>query len=304
MTIGTASPYACAKDIESFLLSQVSFDVNSTPKQGQIERYILKAAGEFEARTGTAWQPVFVTQEVHHLKSTRGAYPEIFNASWFSVPRPIKLEHSPICPWDATRGHKIEAYEGDDGTVSATAPEGSWTDFLATKTHSREGDFWTDLQQGILHIRKSFIPRQYKLFRITYEYGMPIPTLNGALTSSATTVTLTSTYRFPTRGFVRIDNEWIIYSGKTATTLTGCVRGAKGSTAAAHSDAVEAYYVPEDVHGLIVQKAAALYLQNEVLIATVAEGQTSGPDFRSKIEMWNKEFDDAVNGRYARWSLL
>lgn len=60
--------------------------------------------------------------------------------------------------------------------------------------------------------------------------------LNGALTSSNTTVTVDSTKDFPERGHFRIDDEEILYTAKTSTTFTGCTRGARGTRAVAHSD--------------------------------------------------------------------
>ena len=72
-------------------------------------------------------------------------------------------------------------------------------------------------------------------------------TLNGALTtvgnsvlaadltSTDTTVSVASTATLSSSGSVRIDSEIISYSGKTATTLTGCTRGTSGTTAATHT---------------------------------------------------------------------
>lgn len=67
--------------------------------------------------------------------------------------------------------------------------------------------------------------------------------LNGSLTSNATTVTVDATadlgsadVAFSSSGRIVIDSELIDYTGTTATTFTGCTRGAGGSTAAAHSD--------------------------------------------------------------------
>ena len=61
--------------------------------------------------------------------------------------------------------------------------------------------------------------------------------LNGALTATATTVTVDSTTGFdsPT-GRIQIGTELIDYTGKTATTFTGCTRGAQGTDKAAHDD--------------------------------------------------------------------
>lgn len=67
--------------------------------------------------------------------------------------------------------------------------------------------------------------------------------LNGAVNSSITTLTLDSTSMFPSATAaapqaVKVENEWITYTGKTSTTLTGCTRGAFDTTAASHSDNV------------------------------------------------------------------
>ena len=62
-------------------------------------------------------------------------------------------------------------------------------------------------------------------------------TLNGALSSSATTITVVSTTGFAASGAIGIDGEYITYSGKTGTTFTGCTRGV-GSTARAYASGV------------------------------------------------------------------
>ena len=59
-------------------------------------------------------------------------------------------------------------------------------------------------------------------------------TLNGALNSSATTITVVSTTGFAASGAIGIEGEYITYSGVTPTTFTGCTRGV-GSTAVAHA---------------------------------------------------------------------
>jgi hypothetical protein len=62
-------------------------------------------------------------------------------------------------------------------------------------------------------------------------------TLNGDITDSATTITLTDASSFSTSGSIRIENEIITYTGKSSNDLTGCTRGTNGTTAAAHADA-------------------------------------------------------------------
>ena len=77
--------------------------------------------------------------------------------------------------------------------------------------------------------------------------------LNGAITNSATTITVDDTSQFLVTqdllfSYIRIDNEIISYTGKTATTFTGCVRGQLGTAAATHADDanVASFYVLGD----------------------------------------------------------
>jgi len=61
-------------------------------------------------------------------------------------------------------------------------------------------------------------------------------TLDGDLDATSTTINVVSTAGFPERGRIRIDDEEILYTGKTATAFTGCTRGARGTVATSHSD--------------------------------------------------------------------
>lgn len=61
-------------------------------------------------------------------------------------------------------------------------------------------------------------------------------TLNGAITAAATEITVDSTSDIAERGTIKIDDEKISYTNKTATQFKGCTRGAEGTTAATHAD--------------------------------------------------------------------
>ena len=65
--------------------------------------------------------------------------------------------------------------------------------------------------------------------------GVATTTLNGTINSSVTSIVLTSATGFGASGIVLIDSELITYSGVSTNTLTGCVRGTDGTTAAAHT---------------------------------------------------------------------
>ena len=58
-----------------------------------------------------------------------------------------------------------------------------------------------------------------------YDNTGTTTTLNGTITDAATTITVVSTTGFEAAGTITIDSEDIAYTGKTATTFTGCVRG-------------------------------------------------------------------------------
>jgi hypothetical protein len=60
--------------------------------------------------------------------------------------------------------------------------------------------------------------------------------LDGSIDSSQTTITVDSTDGFPDTGTIKIADEEIFYTGKTATSFTGAVRGFNGTTAASHPD--------------------------------------------------------------------
>lgn len=61
-------------------------------------------------------------------------------------------------------------------------------------------------------------------------------TLAASILATDTTIQLTSTSGFPTTGYVTIDNsEVVLYTGISGANLTGCTRGADGTSAAPHS---------------------------------------------------------------------
>jgi len=67
-------------------------------------------------------------------------------------------------------------------------------------------------------------------------------TLDGAITSTATTITLDSTVGLPAAGFVKIDSEIINYGYIEGNVLYNCFRGQQNTTAAAHADKAVAYW--------------------------------------------------------------
>ena len=75
-------------------------------------------------------------------------------------------------------------------------------------------------------------------------------TLNGNISNSATTITLTDASSFSSAGKIKINNEIISYAGKSTNNLTGCTRGVNSTTAVAHTSGVTVDQVLETVTGL------------------------------------------------------
>jgi hypothetical protein len=68
-----------------------------------------------------------------------------------------------------------------------------------------------------------------------YASGSATTTLNEDLDTSETSIDVVSASGLTASGTIVVDRESITYSGVSTNTLTGCVRGANGTTAATHS---------------------------------------------------------------------
>jgi hypothetical protein len=66
-------------------------------------------------------------------------------------------------------------------------------------------------------------------------------TLNGAIDADDTAITLTSTVGLATSGFIKVDNETIVYSNISGNQLLNCSRGQDNTTAAPHLTAVSVF---------------------------------------------------------------
>jgi len=108
------------------------------------------------------------------------------------------------------------------------------------------------------------------------QYDRLNTTLNGALAndtagnnSQATTIDVTSTTNFPAIGVFWIEAEGITYTGVTATSFTGCARGAYG-TRAAHRNELTVSYRQTAKH--------INDIQNELTAVATKLGITSSAD--------------------------
>lgn len=100
-----------------------------------------------------------------------------------------------------------------------------------------------------------------------------VTTLTSNINNAVTTIPVASTTNFQNTGAILIGSEVITYTGKTATSFTGCTRGQYGSSNAAH---VSGVYVGE------IQPptgAVALIMTN----TTSSNGVSVDPADKSKI---------------------
>jgi len=87
-------------------------------------------------------------------------------------------------------------------------------------------------------------PIQVWIQRLSGETNPTNAVLSGALTSTATTITLNSVVGLANAGFIRLDSEDIYYTYVTGNTLGGVFRGQNNTTAASHTDGT-AVFVPQ-----------------------------------------------------------
>ena len=81
-------------------------------------------------------------------------------------------------------------------------------------------------------------------------------TLNVTLAAGGATATVENTTGFPNSGILKIEDEFITYSGKTATTFTGLSRGAKSSVDEEHTLGNVVYNVVD-----VTENPLTLFLQ-------------------------------------------
>jgi len=78
-------------------------------------------------------------------------------------------------------------------------------------------------------------PIQVWLNRQTGQSNSVAAVLNGSITSTATSITVTDASQLTSGGFIKIDSEVISYPNIVGNVLTNCARGQNGTTAATHN---------------------------------------------------------------------
>ena len=87
-------------------------------------------------------------------------------------------------------------------------------------------------------------PIQVFIQRLSGQVNPTTSYLNGAITATATTITLDTVVGLAGSGFIRLESEDIYYTFISGNTLGGVFRGQNNTTAAAHADGI-AVFVPQ-----------------------------------------------------------
>ena len=80
-------------------------------------------------------------------------------------------------------------------------------------------------------------PIQVWLNRQTGQSNAVATVLNGSISATATSITVTDASQLSSAGFIKIDSEVISYPNVVGNVLTNCARGQNGTTAVAHNTA-------------------------------------------------------------------
>ena len=77
-------------------------------------------------------------------------------------------------------------------------------------------------------------PIQVWINRQTAQINTTSVSLNGAISSTDTSIVVSDASQLPSGGFIKVDNETIGYANVVGNTLTNCYRGQNGTTASSH----------------------------------------------------------------------
>ena len=140
--------YTDPAHVERFM--QTTFSGSTTPTTQQVLEFIEETEDETDYYCGTSWRSVLVTNEYHGTAS---------KDYFIDTGTPVRLNHRNVRAFSSANGDKIEVWEG------------SWVDYVSTKTESRTGDFWVDYTNGVIYFKTMFFSPRKSNIRVTYHHG-------------------------------------------------------------------------------------------------------------------------------------
>lgn len=129
-------------------------------------------------------------------------------------------------------------------------------------------------------------------------FGVATTTLSGSLTASATTINVGSTGDFLAMNTIWIDDEEILFTGKTATSFTGVTRGVNGTKATSHATGGMVYSEPAGIVNQVAGFNVAEATTTLGTLKTVAMFPFAMAGTAARVLTWNYSWLDG------RWSYL
>ncbi len=142
------------------------------------------------------------------------------------------LISSKLASGSGLRGKRLRIYTGFAGD--------SWSEYELVQTQIIDSFVF---DKGTYRIRCSDIHRSarkeiFDLAQTNLLATLPEPAttkLSASIGGGDTTIGVDDTALFPSSGTIKIESEEISYTGKTATSFTGCTRGVNGTNQVSHS---------------------------------------------------------------------
>jgi len=270
--------YTTVDKVSRLLQLSTALSGSTTPNIEQVQNIINQKEDWIDRTLKTSFRLTEVRNEYHDLMLQY--YPNTGYA--------IYLKNRRIIPF-VSGTDKLEVWNGTTNF-----------DLVANLTEGRNHDWWADYKDGIVYIKSRYPIATEQGIRLTYRYGGTETQVNdgAGLLIGATTVTVDDTSSFPVRGWFRINDEEITYTGKTATTFTGLVRGAFNTTAAAHADDDVILTVPKDIEELCTKLVAIDVIGNsEYQLRLVQADGAQGMNVQGKITEWRNDIEKIIANR-------
>lgn len=138
--------YCTAADVRRILAS-AGFTSTTNPSDDEVDEYITESEDEMDHQSHHAWREATIEDEFYDIDRRQIYF-------WGSGLK-IYLNRRKIRSLT-----KLEVWDGD-----------SYDDWVQTKTEGRNNDYYLDLNQGILYIRKRRTAFTENAIRLTYKFG-------------------------------------------------------------------------------------------------------------------------------------
>ena len=127
-------------------------------------------------------------------------------------------------------------------------------------------------------------------FSVEGEFGIAATSLSTTVDKDDTTVVVADTTGFLTTDFIIIGEEYLCYTGKTATTFTGVTRGCQDSEAEGHASGVSVYSEGSSVINTLIGFNIAEAMSTAGIIRVPFMLASAIPRTFAKIIMWDYSY--------------